>query len=77
MVTKARITELPENELYTKKNFLFQLDASTQIHLEKAKTRDFYFLSSRKIHTVSQTGPMKWNSTIRLDENAWKKFSPP
>lgn len=26
-----------------------------------------------EIHTVSQTGPMKWNSIIRPDENAWKK----
>ena len=74
LVTKARNTEPPENELYTRKNFLFQLDTSTQIQLEKAKTRDFYFLLNRKIHAVSQTGPTKWNSTIRLDENAWKKI---
>ena len=44
-----------------------------QIHLENAKTRDFYNLLNRKIHTLSQTGPMKWNSIIRLDENAWEK----
>ena len=77
LVTKARNTEPPENELYTRNNFLFHLDASTQIQLEKAKTRDFYFLLNRKIHTISQTGPTKWNSTIRLDENAWKNFHLP
>ena len=71
-VTKARNTEPPQNGLYTRNNFLFQLDASTQIQLEKAKTRDFYCLLNRKTHTVSQTGPMKWNSIIGLDENAWK-----
>ena len=59
LVTKARNTEPQENELYTRNNFLFQLDASTQIQLEKAKTRDFYFLLNRRIQTVSQTGPMK------------------
>ena len=52
LVTKARNTEPPENELYTRNNFLFPLDAYTQIQLEKAKTRDFYCLLIRKIHTV-------------------------
>ena len=59
LVTKARNTEPLENKLYTRNNLLFQLYASTQIQLEKAKTRDFYCLLNRKIHTVSQTGPMK------------------
>ena len=26
-----------------------------------------------EIHAVSQTGPLKYNSVIRLDDNAWKK----
>ena len=53
---------------------MFPLDAYTQIQLEKAKTRDFYCLLIWKIHTVSQTGPMKWNSITRLDEKAWEKI---
>ena len=73
LVIKARNTKPPENKLYTRNNFLFPLDPYTQIQLEKAKTRDFYCLLIRKIHTVSQTGPMKWNSITRLDENAWEK----
>ena len=77
LATKARITEQPENELYTINNFLFPLDTYTQMQLEKAKIRDFYCLLNRKIGTVSQTGPRKWNTIIRLDENAWEKFSPP
>ena len=52
---------------------MFHLDDSTQIQLNNAKTRDFYVLLNRKIHTVRQTGPMNWNSITRLDENAWKK----
>ena len=74
LVTKARNTEPSENELYTRNNFLFPLDAHTQIQLEKAKTRDFYCLLIRKIHTVSQTGPMKWDSVTTLDDNAWEKI---
>ena len=73
LVIKARNTEQPENELYTRNNFLFQLDASTQTQLEKANTRDFYCLLNLKIHTVGQTVPIKWNSIMRLHENGWKK----
>ena len=73
LVIKARNTEPLENEIYTRNNFLFQLDDSTQLQLDNAKTRDFYGLLNRKIHTVHQTGPMNWNSKTRLDENAWKK----
>ena len=74
LVIKARNTEPLENEIYTRNNFLFQLDDSTQLQLDTAKTRDFYGLLNRKIHTVHQTGPMNWNSKTRLDENAWKKI---
>ena len=74
LVIKARNAERLENELYTRKNFLFHLDDSAQTQLNNAKTRDFYVLLIRKIHTVCQTGPMNWNSITRLDENAWKKI---
>ena len=77
LIIKARNTEPLENELYSRNNFLFQLDDSTQLQLDNAKTRDFYVLLNRKIHTVRQTGPMNWNSKTNLNENAWKKFSPP
>ena len=75
LVIKARLnTEPLANEVYTRNNFLFQLDHSTQIQLENAKTTDFYGLVNRKVQTVRQTGPMKWNSIISLAENAWKKI---
>ena len=76
LVIKARNTEPLENELYTRHNFLFQLDDSTQLQLDNAKTRDFYVLLNQKIHIVHQTGPMNWNSETKLNENAWKKCSP-
>ena len=58
LVIKARNTEPLENELHARNNFLFHFDDSTQIKLNNAKTRDFYVLLKRKIHTVRQTGPM-------------------
>ena len=38
------------------------------------KLETYCGLLNRKIHTVSQTGPMNGNSIIRLDENAWKNI---
>lgn len=37
LVTKAKNTKAPENEIFTGNNLLFQLDDLTQIHLEKPK----------------------------------------
>ena len=74
------IKEPLENELlYARNNLLFHLDDSTQMQLpvNNAKTRDFYVLLNLNIHTVCQTGQTNWNSITRLDENAWKKVSPP
>ena len=76
LVTKAKNTETPEGELYTGDNLLFELDDSTQIHLEKTKTSDFYRLFNNKIHTENQTGPTRWNNTMKLDGDAWKKYLP-
>ena len=44
LVIKARNTEPLENELYTRNNFLYQLDDSAQIQLDNAKTRDLHGL---------------------------------
>ena len=74
LVTKAKNTIPPESELYIENSPLFQLDDLTAIHLGKVKTRDFYCLFNKKIHTRCQTGPAKWNQTMHLDEEAWKKI---
>jgi hypothetical protein len=76
------VLTLPTNQnLYQQlqKNYLALHNKSnySRILIEKAKTRDFYGLLNYKIHTVSHTGPIKWNNTMRLDEYAEKKFSPP
>ena len=64
LVTKARNTAPPENELYTRNNFLFPLDTYTQIKLEKAKTRDFYYLLNRKIRTARSARLAQGNGAV-------------
>ena len=51
LVTKAKSTVPPESELYIENSPLFQLEDQTAIHLGKAKTKDFYSLFNKKIHT--------------------------
>ena len=74
LATKAKNTLPPESEPYIKNNPLFQLDDLTEINLVKAKTRDFYCLINKKIHTRCQTGPTKWNQTMQLDGETWEKI---
>ena len=64
LVTKARNTAPPENELYIRNNFLFPLDTYTQIKLEKAKTRDFYCLLNREIRTARSARLAQGNGTV-------------
>ena len=59
LVTKAKNTVPLESEPYIENGPFFQLDDLTAIHLGKAKTRDFYCLFNKKIHTRCQTGPTK------------------
>ena len=74
LVTKAKNTVPLESELYVDNSPSFQKDDLTAIHLGKAKTRDFYCLFNKKIHTRCQTGPTKWNLTMHLDGEAWEKI---
>ena len=74
LVTKANNTVTLESEPYIENGLFFQLDDLTAIHLDKAKTRDFYCLFNKKIHTRCQTGPTKWNQTMHLDGVAWKRI---
>ena len=66
LVTKAKHTVPPENELYIENSPLFQLDDLTAIHLGKAKTRDFYcllnkkFTQSVKLAQQNGTKPCTW-----------------
>ena len=72
LVTKAKNTVPPERELYIENSPFFQLDDLTAIHFGKAKTKDFYCLLNKKIHTRCQTGSTKLNHTMHLDGEAWK-----
>ena len=54
LTTKAKNTVPPEREPYIENSPLFQLDDLITIHLDQAKTKDFYcLLNKKKSHEVS------------------------
>ena len=77
LVTKAKNTVTLESEPYIENGPFFQLDDLTAIHLDKAKTRDFYCLFNKKIHTRCQTGPTKWNQQCTWMEWRGKEYLTP
>jgi len=74
LLIKAKNTELINKDFYTRKDSPFQLDDSTQIHLERAKSSVFYRLLNSKLHTVNQTGPSRWNNTLSVSGDTWREI---
>ena len=74
LVTKAKTTVPPESEPFIESGPLFQLDDLTEIHLGKAKTNYLYQIFNKKTYTRCHAGPPKWNQTMQLDGDTWKKI---
>ena len=49
LTTKAKNTLPPESEPYIENSPLFQLDDLITIHLDQAKTKDYYCLLNKKL----------------------------
>jgi len=59
---------------FTGNDNIFSLNASTQINLYKAKSKNFYNLPNVKIHTEDQTGPKLGTKTPSLKKDVWTKI---
>ena len=73
LLNKAKTSDRVRKELYSVENGIIQLDESTQLDLNKAKTCDFYKLFNVKTHTVEQTGPRRWNESLSMNGDSWEK----
>ena len=75
LLNKAKHSDPIRKELYSTENFTIQLNDSTQLVLNKAKTSDFYKLLNVKTHTAEHTGPRRWNENLsmHMNEDSWKK----
>ena len=77
LLNKAKTSDPVKKESYSAENGIIQLDKSTQLDLNKAKTCDFYKQLNVKTHKVEQTGLRRWNVSLSMDEDSRKKHSPP
>ena len=76
LLNKAKLSDPTRKELYFTENFTIQLNESTQLVSNKAKTCDCYKLLNVKTHTAEHTRPKRWNenlSTMHMNEDSWKK----
>ena len=75
LLNKAKLSDPIRKELYSTENLIIQLNESTQLVLNKAKTSDFYKLLNVKTHTAEHTGPRRWNENLsmHMNEDSWKK----
>ena len=73
LLSKAKTSDPVKKESYSAENGIIPLNESTQLDFNKAKTCDFYKLLNVKTHTVKQTGPRRWNVSLSMNEDSWKK----
>ena len=66
LLNKAKLSDPIKKELYSTEDFTIQLNESTQLVLNKAKTSDFYKLLNVKTHTAEHTGPRRWNENLSM-----------
>ena len=71
LLTKAKASGNFNKQYFTSNNNIFNLSDTVQIHLEKAKSRDFYKLLNEKTHTDNQTGAKRRSKSVPLDEDSW------
>ena len=69
LLNNAKLSDPIRKELYSTENFTIQLNESTQLVLNNAKTSDFYKLLNEKTHTAEHTGPRRWNENLSMHMN--------
>ena len=59
---------------FTSGKEIFKFNDNTEIHLGKARSKDFYKLLNNKTHTGNNSGPTRWSNSISLNEDAWSNI---
>ena len=59
---------------FTSGEEIFKFNDNVEIHLGKARSKDFYKLLNNKTHTGNHSGPTRWSKSISLNEDAWSNI---
>ena len=55
---------------FTSGDEIFKFNDNVEIHLDKARSKEFYKLLNNKTHTGNHSGPTKWSKRLSLNEDA-------
>ena len=66
LLNRAKISDPIRKKLSFTENFTIQLNESTQLVLNKAKTCDFDTPLNVKTHRTESTGPRRWNENLSM-----------
>jgi len=59
---------------FTSGDEIFKFNDNVEIHLDKARSKDFYKLLNSKTHTGNHSGPTRWSKRLSLNEDAWSNI---
>ena len=71
LLTKAKDNATPNKLLFTCDEEIFKFNDNAEIHLGKARSKDFYKLLNNKTHIGNHSGPTRWNKSLWLNEDHW------
>ena len=74
LLIKANDNVALDKLFFTSGDEIFKFNDNVEIHLDKARSNDFYKLLNNKAHTGNLSGPTKWNKELLLNEDAWSNI---
>ena len=64
LLTKAKNNATLNKLLFTCGEEIFKFNDNVEIHLNKARSKDFYNLLNNKTHMGNHSGPTRWNKSL-------------
>ena len=74
LLTKAKDNVTLNKLFFTSGEEIFKFNNDVEIHLGKARSKDFYKLLNNKTHMGNHTGPTRWSTSLSLNDDAWSNI---
>jgi len=71
---KAKDSVALDKLFFTSGDEIFKFNDNVEIHLDKARSKDFYKLLDNITHTGNHSGPTKWSKRLSLNEDSWSNI---
>jgi len=72
--TKNNNLELFSKGIFLQNLSIFCLDSSTNVNLETAKVKDFYWLLNKRVNNAPHAGPTKSTKFMPICAKQWEKY---